>query len=359
MRGAGRVLLVWGWVVVWGMGCRGAEAPGGGEAVQGAEGVKGAEVAGAEKAGAEKAGAGEAAAAAAADPATEAKKAALGGLMIRQDFDRQDRVALPPGLPASMTALAPSDPQVKVVEVGLARRMKLTQPAAGRRALTLRWVTTRRGEALDAVVGAALRAGGWVAGEGPVASPVTHPVLGTVSWRVSAPAQRAAWVQFEVVDADPAGALALPVAWLRDAPAWAAAVAGEAPVGFEFRHYHARRPGTVYSDLENLVAAFAPAAVPAFVDGLHGAMRSAGFVPDDDDPRLMRGPGPSSFTVRTLPDGVVVIHHQRRWMRKEAAVGAGDGEAAAGGGEAAVGGREANAGGREAAVGEGRPAADR
>ncbi|MCB9551886.1 MAG: hypothetical protein H6705_08390 [Myxococcales bacterium] len=299
-------------------------------------------------------------AAEAGDRGQQAKKGALDGLMIRQDFERQDRVALPPGLPASMTALAPDDPQVKVVEVALARRMEMTQPAAGRRALMMRWVTTRRGEKLDAMVAAALRAGGWVVGEGPVTSPISAPSRGTVSWTVSAPAQRAAWVRFEVVDADPAGALALPVEWLLDPPAWAAAVKGEAPVGFEFRHYHARRPGTVYSDLENLVGAFRPAAVPAFVDGLYGALRAAGFEADDDDPRLMRGPGPSSFTARTLPDGAVVIHHQRRWARPEAGAAGDAGKAGAAGTEVDAGSMEkAGAAGKEGEPAAGGARSDR
>lgn len=331
-----RVAWLLPWIVLG--GCRAGESGVGegviaGEARAGASAV-GASAASAGAAGAANSGAGAGAAAGgdkpAVDPARARKGAALDGLMRRQDFERQDRVSLPPGLPPSITALVPAGEHVKLIELALLRRMAQTRPVAGRREVMVRWMTSRRGAALEEMVRLALVAGGWVTGEGKVESPLTHPVHGTLAWTVESPAQRAAWVRFEVVDRDPAGDLALPVAWLVEPPKWAAAVGEVVPVGFEFRHYHGRRAGTVYSDFENLVGAFRVAEPERFLAGLRAPLLAAGFRVDEGNASLLRGPGPSSFASQVLEDGVVVVHHQRRWARPEGAAEEGGGGAGVG-----------------------------
>jgi hypothetical protein len=73
----------------------------------------------------------------------------------------------------------------------------------------------------------------------------------------------------------------------------------------------------VYSDFENLVGAFRTAEPDRFVAGLRAPLLAAGFRVDEGNASLLRGPGPSSFAWQVLEDGVVVVHHQRRWARAE------------------------------------------
>lgn len=321
MRRAGWMSLLFVWV-----GCRGPAPSGDAEAeVSAAPKPATAEAAAPVNEGAAPAPTPPAPTPLAAAPGAQSKSPesaeALDAMARQSDFDRQDTVSLPDGLPRSYTALAPSGPRVKLIEAAVRRGLRLARPAPGERSAMLRWVTTRRGAALEGMVRDALRAGGWLDGEALPPSPIEHPTLGRVAWSMGQPPQRPSWVKFDVADRDPgAPSLEVPRRSFGEPPAWLPATPAGAPVGVEFGHYHGRRPGTVFSELEHFMGAWQTPDPQGLVARLEAAVGEAGYTRDDDSPGLWRrgGASPTTFTTRVVDTGgatVVVVHHQRRWTR--------------------------------------------
>ncbi len=248
------------------------------------------------------------------DPAEKAQLDSVRSLMRDRFFEAQSPVPHPAGGPAHARALVPAD--AKLVEVELYRRMRLLKPQPGARRLVLRWITPLRGARLEAQVKAAITA--WAGDAARPTPPVTHPERGTLTWTISSPPERPSRVEMVLDDADPEGPLPPPSTLLTTGAPWIAAL-GETPlVGFEAGRYHARRGGARSTDVERYAATVQTADAPALQKRFEEALLAAGYKADDDDPRVLRGPGRTTFTTRQS-EGRLTLHHQRRWSRPKAA----------------------------------------
>lgn len=248
------------------------------------------------------------------DPAEKARLDSMRGLMRGQFFEAQSSVPLLAGGPAHARALVPAD--AKLVEVELYRRMRLLKPQPGARRLVLRWLTPLRGAALEAQVKAAVAA--WAGDAARPTPPVTHPERGTLTWTISSPPERPSRVEMVLDDADPEGPLPPPSTLLTTEAPWIAALGDTPLVGFEAGRYHARRGGARSTDVERYAATVQTADAPTLQKRFEEALIAAGYKADDDDPRVLRGPGRATFTTRRS-EGRLTLHHQRRWSRPAAA----------------------------------------
>lgn len=232
------------------------------------------------------------------------------GLRVKH-FEAQGAVPLPASIASTLGALVPAEG--KLVDFEVHRRMHLLEPIDGRR-VVLRWLTRRPTEAAGALARQTVAA--WIGS--PVADGATeakHPRWGAVSWRVFTPEERATRVEVIVRGPDATGALTVPT--FDEKPAWAEVVG--APIGYEHGRYHARDGSPAHTDLTRFSAIFATDDGPGLRTRLEAAMTAAGYEVDDDEPRLLRGPGAdrTTFTTR-LGEGRLTLHHQRRWRRSEA-----------------------------------------
>lgn len=248
--------------------------------------------------------------------AQKAQLEAMQSMLRRRHFEAQTPVPLPPGLPPAIAALVPGE-GVRLIEAEHHRRMRKLAPAADYRRVGLRWLSLDRGEALAAAVRAQVIAAGWAPAGSTPASPIEHPRLGTLTWRIVEPPERPSRVELVVEGPDEPGPLPTPDAVLEARPPWLDALGGQAPIGFEFGRYHWRQGGAVYTDLERFAAIFETADPEALHGRLTDALLTAGYRLDGDDPRSLRAPGAArtTFTTRATPPGALTVHFQRRWLR--------------------------------------------
>lgn len=254
--------------------------------------------------------------------ARKAKLHALRAGVRQAHFEAQLPVPLPADAPADIARLVP--PTARLVEYEIHRRMHGLKPADGRR-IVLRWLTRLEGDLAEALARRAV--GQWSGAMPPEgAREVTHPVHGALRWTVHTPEERATRVEL-VLERPQDDAAPLPP--LDGAP-WRSALEGATVRGFEHGRYHAQRGSSTYTDLERLSAIVETADGPGLQRRLEDACRAAGYVVDDDDPRLLRAPGTARTTFTTrLAEGRLTLHHQRRWRRTPATPKRTDGPAAA------------------------------
>ena len=72
--------------------------------------------------------------------------------------------------------------------------------------------------------------------------------------------------------------------------------------------------GGVFSDLERVSIHLDPSSNRLLDETIYSASRDAGYVSDDDNARMMRGPDRTTLFIRALTkDKGLVVHHHRRW----------------------------------------------
>jgi len=260
-------------------------------------------------------------------PEDQRKLDAFQPLERKQSYDFQLAIPAPPGLPAHATALIPPT-DARLVEAELHRRMIKRKPAPERRHISLRWATLKRGEALSALIAERLVAAGWIAQGDAPRSPIEKPEWGTLSWTVLEPPLRPSRVAFTLDGPDESTPIPMPDTLFEKAAPWSSVVRGGQLMGFEFGRYHDGRGRATYSDLERFAGIYRSADAAALERALHDHLVKSGYRVDDDDPRLLRAPGPirTTFTTRLAPDGsTVTVHHQLRWLRTDPAAKANPG----------------------------------
>lgn len=214
-----------------------------------------------------------------------------------------------------LRALVPPDLETRLVTVEVKVGMGLARRQAGRTTISLTFITPASTEEATAALSRRFDAEGWKGAPSPT---LRNDAGDRLDWILEGhddqpPRVTVALVLERPVPALP-GAADLPEVvpvWLPDAPA---------PAGYEFGRFHARRPGADISDVERLALAFHTpdaAAAAALAETLVAAVRARGYTVDARDGRLWRGPGGTTFTMRSPgPEpGDLVVHHQRRWNR--------------------------------------------
>ena len=233
-----------------------------------------------------------------------------------RDYGRQTPGPIPTSLPKSLRILIPAGIDIKVIGFEVHREMKWVRPSPKRLFLRLRLLTLERGAALRAAFFAGLAGAGWGPSGKDLVSPVQVPSLGTLSWKILEPEERPTTIDLHLEARIGQHQIPTIASLLRVKPDWWAAAAKTTVDGFEYSWFHGVHLGGVFSDIERVSVLYEPDDVLDLDRRLYAAVGQAGYRPDQDHPRKMRGPNRMSFFARVHTEpAALVVHHHRRWQR--------------------------------------------
>jgi hypothetical protein len=248
------------------------------------------------------------------DKMKRAQLRAAQSLVRKRDYDRQKPGPIPMGLPASLKAVIPRDIDLKVIGFEVHRDMTLVQPTPTRLFLRLRMLTLANGVGLRKALYDGFRSAGWVTGHVDPRSPIIHPKRGRLTWTILEPTERPTTIDLNVEAKVGTHMISSIETLLRKRPLWWSALNHSPIAGYEYSWFHGVHFGGVFSDLERISLHLSTPSNQVLDEAIYAASRAAGYAPDDDNARMMRGPERTTLFVRLFPQpGGLVAHHQRRW----------------------------------------------
>ncbi len=231
-----------------------------------------------------------------------------------RDYARQKPGPTPPALPKVLTRLIPQGIDLKVIGFEIHQEMKLVRPAPGRLFLRLRMLTLNDGAKLREALRKTYQDAGWLKPSQPLRSPVQHPKRGLLTWNILEPNERPSTVDISIEST--VGVHSVPTldTLIRETPSWWKMIPSSSRTIFEYSWFHGVHFGRVFSDIERVSVHVRTSDDARRDEGIYAAASAARYVPDDDNPRLMRGPARSTLFVRKLDASAgLVAHHHRRW----------------------------------------------
>ncbi len=247
-----------------------------------------------------------------------AKLEAFRAMKRARAYEREGQARVPAVVAQQLAALRPVGIPYKTVRSEAYRAMKLLKHTPTHAQYKLRLVTTVRGGDLRTALEAPLRAAGWLGADMTLRTPLERADGSVLEVKLTEPDEMPSVVDFIFTTKNPQSDMETPSLLLSKPPLWPALLEKADIVGYEFGHFHATRPGGVYTDIERSAVLYAVKGARKHAANLGRALVARGFTRDDDG-EILRGPEGASLVLKTPGDARLLVHYQRRWDARPAA----------------------------------------